>query len=214
MRLSATVVLVKNPLQVLLMKRHAQSSFMAGLHVFPGGQCEPDETPAQAAVRELHEEVGVCVASPEHLLLWSRWLTPSSEKRRFDTSFFIAHIEQDPTLVLHPQETAEATWFTPQEALEAYAQGNIVLVPPTVRTLEEMLHHPTWESLCTEALQKDVCAWMPKITAINSMPTVLMPWDPAYTHTEGEGLALPQGWQPRPPVDSRIVLEEGRWRSR
>ena len=34
---------------------------LAGYYEFPGGKIEPDETPEEAMVRELHEEIGITV---------------------------------------------------------------------------------------------------------------------------------------------------------
>ena len=36
---------------------------MPGLWEFPGGKCEPGETPRDAAIRECHEETGLVVVS-------------------------------------------------------------------------------------------------------------------------------------------------------
>ena len=68
------------------------------------------------------------------------WITPEAEPRRFDTRFFFALV---PALQHHDaapdlQEVTEGTWFSPQGALDAYAQGEIALAPPTLVTLEEL----------------------------------------------------------------------------
>jgi 8-oxo-dGTP diphosphatase len=52
--------------RVLLAQRPAGKP-MAGLWEFPGGKLLPDETPEAALVRELIEELGVEIASPEPL---------------------------------------------------------------------------------------------------------------------------------------------------
>lgn len=44
--------------RVLLAQRPAGKS-MAGLWEFPGGKVEPGETPENALIRELHEELGI-----------------------------------------------------------------------------------------------------------------------------------------------------------
>lgn len=40
---------------------------LAGKAEFPGGKCEPDETPRSCAVRECREETGLLVVPREHL---------------------------------------------------------------------------------------------------------------------------------------------------
>ena len=44
-----------------LVRRRPPGTVMAGVWEFPGGKCEPDETPAAAAERECLEEVGLAV---------------------------------------------------------------------------------------------------------------------------------------------------------
>jgi len=53
--------------QVLLTRRPMHMQRHPGQISFPGGRTEPGETPCQGALRETHEEVGVC-ASDIHLL--------------------------------------------------------------------------------------------------------------------------------------------------
>jgi 8-oxo-dGTP diphosphatase len=56
--LVVAVVLVDVDGRVLIAQRPAGKS-MAGLWEFPGGKVDPGETPEQALVRELHEELGI-----------------------------------------------------------------------------------------------------------------------------------------------------------
>lgn len=54
------VALVDADGRILLQQRQAASS-MAGLWEFPGGKIEPGETPEQALIRELAEELAISV---------------------------------------------------------------------------------------------------------------------------------------------------------
>ena len=68
----------------------------------------------------------------------SRWVTPVSLPRRFDTWFFAAALpvgaEADPD----PGEIVAARWLAPEAALLAMAEGSIRLVQPTAVTLQQL----------------------------------------------------------------------------
>ena len=52
---------------VLMCHRHPAREWFPDVWDFPGGHVEPDETPQQALVRELDEELGVTIAAPRVL---------------------------------------------------------------------------------------------------------------------------------------------------
>jgi mutator protein MutT len=59
---------------VLLCHRHPDREWVPNVWDFPGGHVEDHETPRQALVRELEEELGVVIAAPSRPadeVLWS-----------------------------------------------------------------------------------------------------------------------------------------------
>src|SRR5205823_969050 len=94
---ASAIVLRDAPLEVLMMRRPARSSFVPDAWVFPGGAVEEiDRARAEgdvlnamryAAARELFEEAGVSLGEPLDLekLVWtSRWITPKGSPKRFE----------------------------------------------------------------------------------------------------------------------------------
>jgi len=59
---------------ILVVRKRGTSRYM-----LPGGKIEKGETPAQAAVRELHEEVGAEL-EPESLVFLGEWTAPAANE--------------------------------------------------------------------------------------------------------------------------------------
>ena len=132
---ASVIVLRDGPLEVLLLRRNDNSSFVPGAWVFPGGAIDGGETPEEAAARETFEEAGLRV-DPAQFVATSRWITPAGIPKRFDTWFFIVRIERDAEVTIDGNEIVEAMWITPAEAL---ARRDLKLVFPTVKNLEALV---------------------------------------------------------------------------
>jgi 8-oxo-dGTP pyrophosphatase MutT (NUDIX family) len=145
-RQAATVILLRGGderLEVLLVKRNPKQRFMGGAWVFPGGAVDADEGEGDAAhraagIREVAEEAGLELTDPDALVPFSRWITPAMVKIRFDTHFFLATAPDGAEPQPDGSETVDLGWFTPHGAIEAHERGEIMLVFPTIKTLEEL----------------------------------------------------------------------------
>jgi len=90
---------------VLLTQRTADLTSHAGQVAFPGGKIESsDESPARAALREAHEEVGLAPSLVEPIGYLDLYLTFSG----FRILPTLARVRPDFTLTLNPSEVTEA----------------------------------------------------------------------------------------------------------
>jgi len=145
-RLAATVILLRGGgerLELLLVKRNPEARFMGGAWVFPGGAVNRAEGEGEAAlraaaVREVAEEAGVSLPDATALVPFSRWITPAEVKIRFDTWFFLAPVPASTEPRVDGSEIVDWRWCTPVHALAAHRQGELFLVFPTIKHLEQL----------------------------------------------------------------------------
>ncbi|MCP5207293.1 MAG: NUDIX hydrolase [Hahellaceae bacterium] len=188
---------------VLLLKRNSKLHTHGGSWVFPGGKIDPadyqsadlshnqpedfnyfrfDESQQttiakHAAVREAQEEAGVELAA-HSLHLISRWITPETLKKRFDTRFFITETTT-PHIEIDGGEIHEAMWISPANALVQYKRGLMILPPPTFITLTCLMNYTS----LTDALRcmpHQCRSYRPKLVTLGGELCSVYEEDAAY----------------------------------
>src|SRR4051794_36937506 len=149
-RPAATVIVLRGGaerLEVLLVQRNPAARFMPGAWVFPGGALDGSEGARAAGVREVWEEARVELPDPEALVAFSRWITPEQVRIRFDTLFLLAPCPAGADPEADGGETVAVGWHAPAAALDAHARGDLELVFPTIKTLEQLTGFATADEL-------------------------------------------------------------------
>jgi 8-oxo-dGTP pyrophosphatase MutT (NUDIX family) len=172
-------------LQVLLVKRTPKARFMGGVWVFPGGAVDAQEGDGDgahrvAAIRELREEAGIALEDPDALVKFSRWITPAEVQIRFDTHFFLALAPDGQEPRVDGEECVDLGWFTPRGALDAHGDGEIALVFPTIKHLEQLGAFPTVRSLMTHARGREVQPVQPRVVLEGEVARIVLPGEPGY----------------------------------
>lgn len=72
----------------------------------------------------------------------AHWITPVAEPRRYDTRFFAARVIGDARPIVDPREMTDALWIGPADALDRYHEGDLPMVFPTIKTLEQLAGYP------------------------------------------------------------------------
>lgn len=187
-RQAASVILLRGgeqALELLLVRRTPQARFMGGVWVFPGGAVDAQEGDGDgahraAAVRELLEEAAVRLEDPAALVKFSRWITPAVVKIRFDTHFFLAMLPDGQEPHVDGQECVDLGWFTPRGALAAYREGEIDLVFPTIKHLEQLSEFATVAELLEHARGRDVLPVEPHVVMEGEVARILLPGEEGY----------------------------------
>jgi 8-oxo-dGTP pyrophosphatase MutT (NUDIX family) len=199
-RQAASVIVLRGgseALEVLLLRRNPAARFMGGAWVFPGGavdECdvaegERDEGASRlagetvlraAAAREAEEEAGLRL-DPAALIPFSRWITPAQIAIRFDTHFFLAAAPPGQEPRIDGSEMVGLGWHVPAGALDAHRRGELELVFPTIKHLEQLATFGNADELLTWAVGREVVAVEPRVVEITGEAArVVLPGEPGY----------------------------------
>jgi len=187
-RPAATVILLRggaDGLEVLLVKRNPASKFMGGAWVFPGGAVDRNDGEGQpalraAALRELGEEAGIHQDDPNTLIPFSRWITPAAVKIRFDTWFYLTPLPDGATPEIDGSEIVDARWYEPRQALAAAGRGELLLVFPTIKHLEQISPFESAQALMKYAQGREVLPVQPRVVMQGETARILLPGEPGY----------------------------------
>ena len=136
------------------------------------------------------------------LVPYSHWITPEFEKKRFSTRFFLAKLPLCQMPVADAMELTESLWVTPQEALEMNRRKEIILMPPTFKTIEELSAFRDIDELFSATKTKIIYPILPQLEG----NILKLPHDPEYSidfYKRPVNLSEP----------SRILAENGVWKT-
>jgi ADP-ribose pyrophosphatase YjhB (NUDIX family) len=121
-----TLVALWNRGEILLVR----NSYVR-FYSLPGGYLRKGESPRQAVVRELSEEVGVTARSEDLSLELEE--THEWEGKLDHVQIFGIELPERPVIAVDQREVVEAAWWSPERAL------SLELFPPLRRVLENRL---------------------------------------------------------------------------
>ncbi len=90
-----------------------------------------EKQPFAQLLRELSVTLQLAALQP-----FARWITPRAETRRFDARFFLAQCPATLDASHDTRETVDSCWLSPKQAIKRANEREIVLVPPTYRTVQ------------------------------------------------------------------------------
>ncbi|MEV5988350.1 NUDIX hydrolase [Streptomyces sp. NPDC052051] len=70
---------------------------------------------------------------------WTRWITPEFESRRYDTWFFVAALPEGQRTRNASTEADRTVWIRPADAAASYDRGELLMMPPTIATLRQLI---------------------------------------------------------------------------
>ena len=113
----------------------------------------------------------------------SHWVTPPSQPKRYSTRFFLAALPDGQSATHCGGELTESQWATAHETLLAGREGRITLHYPTIKTLESVARHKTFDALMEWAescADWGVTTMLPMIVKRDGKPAVALPGELDY----------------------------------
>ncbi|MEU3019243.1 NUDIX hydrolase [Nocardiopsis sp. NPDC007018] len=113
------------------------------------------------------------VLRSEWLRAWSRWITPRSQPRRFDTWFFTAELPPGQEARDVGGEADLTRWTDPAEVAGEWAAGRMPMLPPTVVACAELADRRTLEGV--RSAQRDIVPLEPDVREVDGQIRVVTP---------------------------------------
>ncbi len=109
-RISVTAAVIVNDRKEILITKRMEDSHLAGMWEFPGGKVDGGETPEQALVREIFEELNVTVDVKR--LLWEEQFDYPTKS--IYIRFYLCTLTS-PQTEIQPIEVADYRWVSIEE---------------------------------------------------------------------------------------------------
>jgi len=150
----------------------------------------------------------------DQIYFHAHWITPEAYPQRFNTYFFLARHPAGQEASHDQKEMTAGMWVTPQEALERNSGGEMVLSPPTLKTIEDLSLFESLDDLFTATRKNLVEPVLPVLKKVSNQTFIVYPWDPEYPVFQSGDIPVPlDHGRPSQPGGraTRILFREGRW---
>ncbi len=119
----------------------------------------------------------------ENIAPFSHWITPDIEVKRFDTRFFIAYLPSNQTEEHDGNELTHSLWISPKKALEKAYAGDMNMIMPTIKNLEQCIGFESIQELLNhqqKLTNDDIPSILPKFFKKDGNWVGLLPGDAGY----------------------------------
>ena len=118
----------------------------------------------ELAITDFLDRRGLVLRS-DLLGVWSGWLTPVFEPKRYRTWFFVARLPEGQVTRDVSTESASVAWLPAMSAVSAAEAGDIFMLPPTYLTCLDVGQHTDLDAVLAEAECRDVDMFTPEVVA-------------------------------------------------
>ncbi len=101
------------------------------------------------------------------LVHYAHWITPSHQRKRYDTQFFLVEAPAEHLAVHDGSESVDSVWISPAQALADTAAGRFKLVFATLKNLEKLARHATVADAMAAARASRVVTVQPHSTSLD-----------------------------------------------
>ncbi|HVM18664.1 MAG TPA: NUDIX hydrolase [Egibacteraceae bacterium] len=115
----------------------------------------------------------------------SWWATPTAERRRYDARFFLARSPAEQTALHDRMELTDQRWIGADTALEQHRAGEMPMIYPTIKTLEQLAVHQTVDEAIGAAQHQPPPRRVQPHAVLDAdgrLERILHPDDPDYPH--------------------------------
>lgn len=119
----------------------------------------------------------------EKLHYVSHWITPQSEPKRYSTRFFLAALPDGQSASHCGVELTASRWSTASDMLAAERDGEVEMIFPTIKTLESVARHRTFEDLmewARSSVEWGITTMVPLMIVRDGQREIVLPGDKDY----------------------------------
>jgi 8-oxo-dGTP pyrophosphatase MutT (NUDIX family) len=165
----------------------------------------------KTTLKEILKKEGLFLAL-DQIFHYAHWITPEARPMRFNTHFFVARYPEGQKASADETETTEGAWMAPEKALEENLATNLVLSPPTLKTLEDLSRFRNTKEVISFSKTSNKPPILSLLLSISNDWFLIFPWDPEYDSLmKGENPLFPDHGNISTPADNttRILTRDG-----